>query len=37
VIENLIYVKVFAPSYIVPTRLKVGSVPILNMLKLDSK
>jgi hypothetical protein len=31
-------VKVFAPSYVVvPTRLKIGYVPILNLLWLDSK
>jgi hypothetical protein len=31
-------VKVFAQSYVdVPTGLKVGCVPILNMLQLDSK
>jgi len=38
VVENSIYVKVFTPSYIaIPTELKVGCIPILNVLRFDSK
>jgi hypothetical protein len=38
VVENLINVKVFALScVVVPTGLKIGYIPILNWLKLDSK
>ncbi len=38
VVENLVYVKVFAPNYIIlPIELKIGCDLILNLLRLDSK